>query len=148
MNQAYLMIINIVVDLLFIIAILGLSKLILKCVRVIPAVFLYGFLVSVIVFITSQDFYRNFYSSLDKALALNMSTLINVFTYPYLLLRANFYDLVNTGLKLVTEDTTQLTILVENDFYSMGVSFGLFILNLFIFKKKKVIKINESAYYD
>ena len=126
----------------------GLVYLISKKCRLIPTIFFYFFISSVLMLVTSLEL-GSTYLELYPNMGILIDETLYVIAFPFIFIYTLFAESIVTLSSLVLEDATIVAQFLLDDLpilYLIAVQGVLFLLSLLMFKKKNKKKLNESQY--
>ena len=118
-----------------------------KC-RLIPTIFFYFFISSVLMLVTSLEL-GSTYLELYPTMGILIDETLYVIAFPFIFIYTLFAESIVTLSSLVLEDATIVAQFLLDDLpilYLIAAQGVLFLLSLLMFKKKNKKNLNESQY--
>ena len=150
MPEFLIPILNFVIPFTLFIFISGLVYLISKKCRLIPTIFFYFFVSSILLFVATLGLGSE-YLELYENMGILIDETLLIIASPFLFIYTMFAQLIIGVSSFVLEDVTLLAQFLLDDLpilYLIAIQGVLFLLSLLVFKKKNEKNLNKSQYRD
>ena len=150
MPEFLIPILNFVIPFTLFILISGLVYLISKKCRLIPTIFFYFFVSSVLLFVATLGLGSE-YLELYENMGILIDETLLIIASPFLFVYTMFAQLIIGVSSFILEDVTLLAQFLLDDLpviYLVAIQGVLFLLSLLMFKKKNEKNLNKSQYRD